>query len=75
MVKWLFTLSEAEATIIPEAVTHGNAYEGLSLMGKGLVTTLMGLLGTFFVLALFFITIKLMQHIKARGSGDESLGE
>lgn len=38
----------------------------LPLFTKGLLTTLVGLLGVFLVLTLFFVTIKLMQHIKPK---------
>lgn len=38
----------------------------LPLMTKGLLVTAMGLCGVFLVLALFFVTIKLMQRIGAR---------
>ena len=38
----------------------------LPLMTKGLLTTVIGLLGVFLVLGLFFLTIKLMQHIKTK---------
>lgn len=39
---------------------------GMSLMTKGLITTVCGLAGVFVVLTLFFATIKLMQHIHTR---------
>lgn len=39
---------------------------GMSLTTKGLITTVCGLAGVFVVLTLFFVTIKLMQHIHAR---------
>ena len=39
---------------------------GMSLMTKGLITTVCGLAGVFVVLTLFFVTIKLMQHIHTR---------
>jgi len=67
-MKWIFTLNETAATIAPEIVANENAFEGLSLLSKGLITTLMGLAGTFLVLALFFFTIKLMQRVKAKKS-------
>lgn len=38
----------------------------LPLFTKGLLTTVIGLIGVFIVLALFFITIKLMQKIKTK---------
>lgn len=43
-----------------------NDLVALPLMTKGLLTTLMGLLGVFLVLTLFFVTIKLMQRIRTR---------
>lgn len=52
-----------QATVAPAAA---NELVGLSLLTKGLLTTLMGLLGVFLVLSLFFVTIKLMQHIRTR---------
>ncbi|MCI6041596.1 MAG: OadG family protein [Clostridiales bacterium] len=39
---------------------------GMSLMAKGLVTTVAGLAGVFVVLTLFYVTIKLMQHIHTK---------
>ena len=39
---------------------------GMSLMTKGLITTVCGLAGVCVVLTLFFVTIKLMQHIHTR---------
>lgn len=39
---------------------------GLSLLAKGLITTVCGLAGVFVVLTLFFVTIKLMQHIHTK---------
>ena len=73
MMKWISTLSEAVteavATVSPataapaaEAVAT-NALVELPLFTKGLLTTVMGLLGVFLVLTLFFVTIKLMQKI------------
>lgn len=38
----------------------------LSLLEKGLLTTVVGLAGVFLVLTLFFVTIKLMQRIGAK---------
>lgn len=55
-MKSLFMLSAAESAA-------GNL-ASLPLMTKGLLTTFIGLLGVFLVLGLFFLTIKLMQHIK-----------
>ena len=42
----------------------------LPLMSKGLLTTALGLLGVFLVLALFFVTIKLLQHIGVKKNAD-----
>ena len=39
---------------------------GMSLRTQGLSTTVCGLAGVFVVLTLFFVTIKLMQHIHTR---------
>ena len=75
MMTWFTALSEAvepvaevaetlapEVTEVVETVAN-NALVSLPLFTKGLLTTLMGLLGVFLVLTLFFITIKLMQKI------------
>ena len=72
MFKWFTALSEAApaveevveqvvSTPVPE--TAANAMVALPLFSKGLLVTLMGLLGVFLVLTLFFVTIKLMQKI------------
>lgn len=63
-MKALFALSAAESAA-------GNL-ASLPLMTKGLLTTVIGLLGVFLVLGLFFATIKLMQHI---GTKDEKSAE
>ena len=57
MMNWMSMMSEAAAT---------NGLVALPLMQKGLLVTLMGLLGVFLVLTLFFVTIKLMQLIKPK---------
>lgn len=57
-MKSLFALTTADAAA-------GNL-ASLPLMTKGLLTTVIGLLGVFLVLGLFFVTIKLMQHIKTK---------
>lgn len=54
---------ELLATAAPAAA---NELVGLPLMTKGLLTTLVGLLGVFLVLSLFFVTIKLMQRIHTK---------
>ena len=73
MMKWFSALSEAAvetvetiaAEPVAEAVaeTANSALANLPLFTKGLLTTVMGLLGVFLVLTLFFVTIKLMQKI------------
>ena len=71
MFKWITALTEAAVDALPtiEPVAEpvvaeaANALVQLPLLTKGLLTTLMGLLGVFLVLTLFFITIKLMQKI------------
>ena len=75
MMKWFSALSEAvvdaAATVAPTVAPTAapaeeiatNALVALPLFTKGLLTTVMGLLGVFIVLTLFFITIKLMQKI------------
>ena len=40
-----------------------NSLVSLPLFTKGLLTTVMGLVGVFLVLTLFFATIKLMQKL------------
>ncbi|MDD3336618.1 MAG: hypothetical protein PHI98_14085 [Eubacteriales bacterium] len=57
MFGWMSTMSEA-AVATP--------LTALPLMSKGLLTTVIGLLGVFLVLSLFFVTIKLMQGIKPK---------
>ena len=44
-------------------------HAGMSLLTKGLITTVCGLAGVFVVLTLFFVTIKLMQHMIGAGQG------
>ncbi len=52
--------------MLSEAASANAGLANMSLMGKGLVTTVLGLLGVFLVLTVFFITIKLMQRIKPK---------
>ena len=74
MMKWFTALTEAVAPVaetvvetvvetVAPAAEPVNALVGLPLSTKGLLTTVMGLLGVFLVLTLFFVTIKLMQKI------------
>ncbi|MEG0639955.1 MAG: hypothetical protein RR824_07915 [Clostridia bacterium] len=65
LMNWIFGMSEAvTATVAPVAES---SLVALPLFTKGLITTVIGLLGVFMVLALFFVTIKLMQKIKTKG--------
>lgn len=59
MFQWISTLTEA-------AAAASTPLTALPLFTKGLLVTLIGLLGVFLVLALFFVTIKLMQRIKTK---------
>ena len=75
-MKWISALTEsvepvveaAVETAAPVAEAAGNTLVSLPLFAKGLLTTVMGLLGVFVVLTLFFITIKLMQKIGPKES-------
>lgn len=74
MTQWLITLSQAAVGVVEgqAAEAVGKANEGLTalpLLTKGLLTTLLGLLGVFLVLAIYFITIKLMQRVKPKEDG------
>ena len=78
MMKWFTALTEAvapaaeavvEAVATAEPIAESaaaNVLVGLPLFTKGLLTTVMGLLGVFLVLTLFFVTIKLMQKIGSK---------
>lgn len=67
MMKWFFTLSDAiTEAVAPVAAEQVMDLTTLPLMTKGLITTIIGLLGVFLVLTLFFVTIKLMQRIKTK---------
>ena len=75
LMKWISALTEsvepvvetvvetAEPVVEAVEVAAENALVALPLFTKGLLVTLMGLLGVFLVLTLFFVTIKLMQKI------------
>ena len=62
MFKWLSVLTETISSA-PAVETPASALVTLPLFTKGLLVTLMGLLGVFLVLTLFFATIKLMQKL------------
>ena len=72
MFKWFAALTEVAPTVAataePVAEVAANSLVALPLFTKGLLVTLMGLLGVFLVLTLFFVTIKLMQKIGPRES-------
>ena len=61
LMKWISALTESVEPVVKTAAANGLV--DLPLLTKGLLTTVMGLLGVFIVLALFFITIKLMQKL------------
>ena len=65
MMKWLMALTESVEPVaeVVETAVEQTALTQLPLFTKGLLTTVMGLLGVFLVLTLFFVTIKLMQKI------------
>ena len=62
---WLLSLTEAAGVTAASASTS-TGLTSLSLVNKGLLTTLLGLLGVFLVLLLFFVAIKMMQNIGAK---------
>lgn len=77
LMKWISALTESVEPVVevveeiaaPVAETvANNGLVHLPLFTKGLLTTVMGLLGVFIVLTLFFITIKLMQKIGPKES-------
>lgn len=67
MMKWILGLSEAAVQAVPTAAAQVESYGDMPVLTRGLITTGMGLLGVFLVLALFFVTIKLMQRFKEKG--------
>ena len=62
MFKWLFASALAESSA---SAVETSAFSD-TLMGKGLLTTGLGLAGVFLVLCLFYLVIKLMQRIKEK---------
>lgn len=62
MFKWLFASALAESA---SPAVETSAFSD-TLMGKGLITTGLGLAGVFLVLCLFYLVIKLMQKIKEK---------
>ncbi len=62
MFSWLFASAMAQS-VEAAMETSAPAFAD-TLMGKGLITTGLGLSGVFLVLCLFFLVIKLMQRIK-----------
>lgn len=76
LMKWFSALTESAApvaetvadAVVETAAPAANALAGLPLFTKGLLTTVMGLLGVFLVLTLFFIMIKLMQKTGSKAS-------
>ena len=64
---WISTLTAAATTAASNVASSGLL--SLDRVTKGLLTTLLGLLGVFLVLLLFFVAIKIMQNI---GAGKKS---
>ena len=64
---WISTLTAAVTTAASDVASSGLL--SLDRVTKGLLTTLLGLLGVFLVLLLFFVAIKIMQNI---GAGKKS---
>lgn len=58
---------------IPAAasVAAESSLTAMSIGSKGLFTTLLGLVGVFLVLTLFYITIKLLQRSDSRHASDK----
>ncbi len=48
--------------ILLTTAVSGSALTNMSILNKGLFTTLFGLVGVFLVLTLFFVAIKLIQR-------------
>ena len=48
--------------VLASAAASGSALMDMSILNKGLFTTLFGLVGVFLVLTLFFVSIKLIQR-------------
>ncbi|MEG1890605.1 MAG: hypothetical protein RSB91_00055 [Clostridia bacterium] len=64
-MQWISTMSDAVAAAVTQAPVSSGLV-ALPLFTKGILTTVIGLLGVFLVLALFFGMIKLMQFIKPK---------
>lgn len=60
-MKWIFASALAEPA---EQAAASSVFGDMTLMSKGLLTTVLGLAGVFLVLFLFYLTIKAMQKIK-----------
>ncbi|HRX09729.1 MAG TPA: hypothetical protein P5559_11305 [Candidatus Limiplasma sp.] len=53
---------QAMITETPAATEPSSSLAAMSIFSKGLFTTLLGLVGVFLVLALFYVSIKIMQR-------------
>jgi hypothetical protein len=76
MFQFFISAAEAVLTIVSPAVTATPAatvseskLAALSIFSKGLFTTLLGLVGVFLVLSLFYVSIKIMQRRKDQNPG------
>jgi hypothetical protein len=61
---WLISAQEAVTATVTASASQG--LTSLSLLSKGLLTTLFGLAGVFLVLLLFYVAIVLMRNIGAK---------
>ncbi len=67
MFRFFISAAEAVQTAVaatPAATVSESKLAAMSIFSKGLVTTLLGLVGVFLVLALFYVSIKIMQRRK-----------
>ena len=62
MLFHFISAAEAAVTATPAPTVSESKLAALSIFSKGLFTTLLGLVGVFLVLALFYISIKVMQR-------------
>lgn len=56
--------AETAVAATPAAAVSESKLAALSIFSKGLLTTVLGLVGVFLVLSLFYVSIKIMQRRK-----------
>ncbi|MBR4082203.1 MAG: hypothetical protein IKK21_10505 [Clostridia bacterium] len=61
LLSMLISSASAEGAAVATASDLASTLSSMSLLGKGLTVTGLGLAGVFLVLCLFFVTIKIMQ--------------